>query len=130
MAYTIERRIPTFKGRHNAVKARCFITLLACGPEFVRRGYPGLNVKALAAMSRSKRTTIYTLVWRWHRWRYVKRKRHPVPFGGAEYFYSLAPKGKLWLQRNIPFMPVSRYVRELRFPITAIYGYPVGDNWQ
>lgn len=80
----------TFNGKHNVVKARCFIIL---------RILDSLNLRPtagqLASIAGISENCARAHLVNWQKWAYVKRERVP-----GNYLYELATPGAAWLDRN------------------------------
>jgi len=94
---------PTFKGRHNSVKAKCLIVLYEA-----KMGHQiGPTAKELAAKAGVSYRSLSTLLPRWLRWEFVLCE------GTYRVQWRIARRGQQWLNRWQSVMPLVRYVREI-----------------
>ena len=94
---------PTFKGRHNSVKAKSLLVLYEA-----KMGHqPGLTAKELAAKAGVNYYSLLTLLPRWLRWEYVLCE------GIYRAQWRIARRGQRWLNKWQHVMPFARYVSEI-----------------
>jgi len=97
-------KTPSFKGKHNAIKSKCFIIL------FNRQlaNERGLTLSELARETGSNYKSLSVLIGRWIRWRYIGFRQYP---GGRQ--YHLLKRGANWINRWKYVIPLKKYISEL-----------------
>lgn len=96
--------IPTFVGKHNSIKAKCWLLLY----DRCLGNQRGLKLAELAEMTGCSYKSLSVLLSRWIKWKYIgycERK------GGRE--YRLLRRGIAWIDRWHDTMPLADYIREL-----------------
>lgn len=88
---------------HNYTKIKCFLVLAKLEPEY------GSRASALAQEAGVNPDSLYVLLPRWVKWKYVKRwhgrSKRLAGTGRWIFFYSLTPHGRDWLKRASGWHP-------------------------
>ncbi len=94
---------PSFNGRHNEVKSKCFLVLYNS-----RLGHGGsYTAKQLASLAGVSYYSLLTLLNRWELWGYVLRR------GLRDSKWRISARGIAWLERWQHDMPLERYYSEI-----------------
>ncbi len=94
---------PSFEGKHNSVKAKCFIVLYDS-----KLGHGGsYTAKQLASLAGVSYFSVLTLLNRWELWGYVLRK------GLRDSKWRISARAVAWLERWQHDMPLERYYSEI-----------------
>ena len=96
---------PSFRGRHNEVRSKCWLVLL---DRYLAGDRRGLSARELAEHTGVSVSTLYVLLGRWYRWCYVLRNDHTEPVT-----WKIASRGRRWLDRWHEVMPLTRYLEEI-----------------
>lgn len=103
--------VPTFRGIHNTVKAKCFMVLLDRRLQHL----PGLTLSELASQTTGNYYSISVLLVRWIRWKYVGYTITP-----ARRRYHILKRGQFWLDRHQDIMPLASLIAELEAQQAAV----------
>ena len=98
--------IATFRGRHNAVKSKALITLLA------EKEWGSLTVRELANKSGEDYLYLMSRMGLWTKWHYVIRRTKAGDIRPV-YCYSIGKRGEDFIQYRIPPAVLKRYQAEL-----------------
>lgn len=110
ISYTVKPA--SFRGCHNATRAKCLLMLRYSATAQQQSGW--LTARQLSLLTGLSYGSILASVGKWVRWRQVKRDRALLYDGGLwVYMYSVAPKGRAWLERHRHHMPLERYDAEM-----------------
>lgn len=96
--------IPTFNGRHNKIKAMCWLLLY----DRYLGNQRGLKLAELAELTGFSYKSLSVLISRWLRWKFIGFPQRP---GRRE--YHLLRRGIAWIDRWRDIMPLDDYIREL-----------------
>jgi len=99
-----ELKNPTFHGKHNAIRSKCWLILY---DRLLAGKSSGLTLSELAEQTGCNYGSLAHLLFRWVRWRYILRS-NTVPFT-----YHIAARGRKWLDRWRNHMPLHRYIGEI-----------------
>ena len=96
---------PSFKGRHNEVRSKSWLVLYN---RHLATESRGLTARELAEHAGVSLPTLYVLLGRWCRWRYVLRDDNT-----EKITWKIASRGRKWLDRWSDTMPLARYLQEI-----------------
>jgi hypothetical protein len=96
--------LATFRGRHNAVKSKCFIILYSLDGH---NDFNGLTYRQLADTTGCLVCTVKTRVGKWCAWKYIKR------IDSIPYRYMIAARGKHFIENILPDEALARYMNEM-----------------
>ena len=95
---------PSFKGKHNRIKAKAFIILYSIRNKQAK----GISARELAARAGVSVRTLYTELPKWERWKYLSSSND------KPHLWRIRSKGEQWLDRWYPIMPFDEYIDEIR----------------
>ena len=96
--------VPSFRGKHNSTRCKAWLLLY---DRYLGKKR-GLKLRELALLTGISYKSLAVLLSRWIRWNYIGFRSRPR---GRE--YSLRKRGRAWLDRWQPIMPLERYLAEL-----------------
>jgi len=92
--------IPSFKGKHNAVKTKIYLVL--------REAHFRLSSASLSTLTGIPESSLRVTLLKLHRWGRIKRQKV-----NGFYLYSLGEKGLQWLVKWQELIPIQRYRAEM-----------------
>lgn len=87
-----------FNGRHNRSRMLCYLILGHSKQAALQNGM--LTSKQISTLTGIPYNSILSRISKWWQWRFVKRVPVKLRDGRAVYAYSLAPRGREWLDRH------------------------------
>ena len=96
---------PTFNGTHNQTKAKTLLIMLDAYLTNKRSYIPTIEISRLAGVNYR---TLLSRLPKWVAWRLVSR----IKVKGF-WRYHIGKKGRRWVKKYSPLMPLSRYVSEI-----------------
>jgi hypothetical protein len=87
---------PSFAGKHNEVRARCYLVLYNLKDEL-------LTARELALLANCKATVVAAALPDWYRWHFVRRYKVQRPTRRM-YTYSATERLKKWVETWSPWM--------------------------
>jgi len=107
-----KRHIATFRGKHNASKAKTFIVLYDA--MFTQGITIGFSVGQLYLLSGVPYGTLKSSLGRWHSWQYVSRRAREGDNGRPIFTYWLGARGKHFVENRIPPDKLKQYITEIK----------------
>ena len=109
---TPRRHRATFEGRHNSVKTKTLVVLYH--RQFTEGLNTGLTAKQIALLAGVNLGSVLSRAGSWYRWGYIGRRAKTDGNGRPAYFYSLAGRGKNFIESRVPQDVLNRYIKEIR----------------
>ena len=103
----------SFNPPHNQTRAMVLLALDDYREHHSGRG-KGLTVKELLAMTGRPYGSIAASVGKWMKWDFISRHCASDSNGRLIFHYRIAPRGRRWLQKHLPYMPLDQYLADLQ----------------
>jgi hypothetical protein len=102
----------TFNGCHNAVKTKVLIVLFH--RQYTEELGSGLTAKQISIIAGVNYDTLLSRLGKWHSWGYIRRVGKVDGNGRLVFHYSIASRGRNFIEARVPGDVLSRYIREIR----------------